>query len=123
MKFAVDNHNVGYYCLFFCFCIMSSLYILDFSYWESKCMRIIRAFFLVSSAILFLVGTFFSAADYPYSPLVVFMLIMPFYLLAWRKVSKRKRRRDGQPITIAIAITTDSNTKPPLHYHTDRFHE
>lgn len=86
-------------------------------------MRIIRAFFLVSSAILFLVGTFFSAADYPYSPLVVFMLIMPFYLLAWRKVSKRKRRRDGQPITIAIAITTDSNTKPPLHYHTDRFHE
>ncbi|GMI06455.1 hypothetical protein TrLO_g11797 [Triparma laevis f. longispina] len=87
MKFAVDNHNVGYYCLFFCFCIMSSLYILDFSYWESKCMRIIRAFFLVSSAILFLVGTFFSAADYPYSPLVVFMLIMPFYLLAWRKIA------------------------------------
>ena len=34
MKFAVDNHNVGYYCLFFCFCIMSGLYILDFSYWE-----------------------------------------------------------------------------------------
>ena len=34
MKFAVDNHTVGYYCLFFCFCIMSGLYILDFSYWE-----------------------------------------------------------------------------------------
>ena len=54
----------------------------------SKCMRTIRAFLLVTSAILFLVGTFFSAADYPYSPLVVFMLVMPGYLLSWRKVRK-----------------------------------
>mmetsp|Transcript_28788 Transcript_28788/g.54352 ORF Transcript_28788/g.54352 Transcript_28788/m.54352 type:complete len:839 (+) Transcript_28788:95-2611(+) len=87
MKFAVDNHTVGYYCLFFCFCIMSGLYILDFSYWESKCMTTIRAFLLLTSAILFLVGTFFSAADYPYSPLVVFMLVMPGYLLSWRKIA------------------------------------
>lgn len=43
MKFAIVNHEIGYSCLGVVFMVLSGLYILDFSYWESVCMRAIRA--------------------------------------------------------------------------------
>ena len=49
-------------------------------------MKAIRASLLFVCAIATLVGIFFSAADYPYAPLVVFMLLMPAYLLMWRHI-------------------------------------
>jgi len=66
IKFAVDMADVGYYTMFGIFCTMSTLYILDFSYWESKCMLAIKNTLLLLCGVGFLVGTFFMAADYPY---------------------------------------------------------
>jgi hypothetical protein len=43
MKFAIDHDKVGFSCLAVVFMVLSGLYILDFSYWESSCMRAIRA--------------------------------------------------------------------------------
>ena len=85
---------IGYYTLAVVFITLSSMYILDFSYWESKCMRAIRAALLFLCAVATLVGIFFSAADYPYAPLVVFMLLMPAYLLMWRFIIFKSNFRD-----------------------------
>ena len=43
MKFAIDHSTIGFSCLSVVFLCLSGLYILDFSYWESSCMRTIRA--------------------------------------------------------------------------------
>mmetsp|Transcript_9953 Transcript_9953/g.20302 ORF Transcript_9953/g.20302 Transcript_9953/m.20302 type:complete len:845 (-) Transcript_9953:102-2636(-) len=84
MKFAIDHSEIGNACLGVVFMVLSALYILDFSYWESSCMRAIRATLFTLSAIGFLVGVFFSAANYPFAPLIVFMLVLPMYLLMFR---------------------------------------
>ncbi|GMI36871.1 hypothetical protein TeGR_g4212 [Tetraparma gracilis] len=93
MKFAIENSNVGYYSLTVVFLILCTLYILDFSYWTSPCMINIKKALLGLCAIGFIVGTFFMAADYPYSPLTVFFLCMPMYLLSWRHMLFRDTSR------------------------------
>jgi len=42
----------------------------------------------------FLVGVFFSAADMAFAPLVVFMLILPLYLLSFRHLFFRSNFRN-----------------------------
>ncbi|GMI19889.1 hypothetical protein TrRE_jg8661 [Triparma retinervis] len=74
--------------------VLSGLYILDFSYWESSCMRAIRATLFTLCAIGFLVGVFFSAAEYSFAPLMVFMLLLPMYLMMWRHVIFRSNFRN-----------------------------
>ena len=52
-QFAIDNDAVGYYTLTGVFLTLSSLYILDFSYWTSKCMLAIRKALLLACGELF----------------------------------------------------------------------
>ena len=52
--------------------------------WESKCMLWLRFFILSGTAVALLVGIFFSANDYAYAPLMVFMLLVPPYLIGFR---------------------------------------
>ena len=47
MKFAIEHKDVGAICMSASFFVFATLYILDFSYWESKCMSFIRASFLI----------------------------------------------------------------------------
>ena len=61
MKFAIENREVGSWVLFVCWVVLSSLYIFDAEAWESKCMLWVRFLVLCVTAMLLLVGIFFSA--------------------------------------------------------------
>jgi hypothetical protein len=85
-KFAIDNSDFGWWCGTVSFVIFSTLYLLDYSYWTSDCMKYLGRAVITVGVVGFILGIFFNAANYPASPLVVFMLSMPFYLMSWKYI-------------------------------------
>mmetsp|Transcript_16486 Transcript_16486/g.34000 ORF Transcript_16486/g.34000 Transcript_16486/m.34000 type:complete len:850 (-) Transcript_16486:67-2616(-) len=85
-RFAMHNSDFGYWCAASSVLTFGTMYMLDLSYWTSKCMLTLRTILVSLAVIAFIFGIFFNAAEYPASPLVVTMLALPFYLMSWKYI-------------------------------------
>ena len=70
-KFAVENADFGWWCNSISTMSFLTLYLLDYSYWESNCMIWLGRGLISAMSILFGLGIFFNAAEYPASPITV----------------------------------------------------